>query len=114
MNISSIRYRWRDALLRLSADQLGLLFLWISLLIQARFESQRWLRALESGALQPVRREEILIVLSLVTFVGQMVDTPRNVARAIMQGPPMKDWPYLRPGSGAKVKHNEKMRSDDA
>ena len=73
MNISSIRYRWRDALLRLSADQLGLLFLWISLLIQARFESQRWLRALESGALQPVRREQILIVLSLVTFVGQMV-----------------------------------------
>ena len=28
-------------------------------------------------------------------------DTPENVARAIMQGPPMKDWPYLRPGSGA-------------
>ena len=45
---------------------------------------------------------------------GRIPDTPRNVARAIMQGPPMKDWPYLRPGSGAKVKHNEKMRSDDA
>ena len=29
-------------------------------------------------------------------------DTPRNVARAIMQGPPIKDWPYLKPGSGAK------------
>ena len=50
-----------------------LLFLWISLLIQARFESERWLRALEMGALQPASREEILIVLSLVTFVGQMV-----------------------------------------
>ena len=29
-------------------------------------------------------------------------DTPKNVARAIMQGPPMKHWPYLQPGSGAK------------
>ena len=44
----------------------------------------------------------------------RIADTPRNVARAIMQGPPMKDWPYLQSGSGAKVKHNEKMRSDDA
>ena len=50
-----------------------LLFLWISLLIQARFESERWLRAVETGRIQPAWREEILIVLSLVTFVGQMV-----------------------------------------
>ena len=50
-----------------------LLFLWVSLLIEARFESQRWLRAIETGRIQPAWREEILIVLSLVTFVGQMV-----------------------------------------
>ena len=50
-----------------------LLFLWISLLIEARFESQRWLRAIETGRIQPAWREDILIVLSLVTFVGQMV-----------------------------------------
>ena len=34
-------------------------------------------------------------------------DTPRNVARVIMQGPPMKDWPYLKPGSGAKIEQPE-------
>ena len=50
-----------------------LLFLWVSLLIEARFESQRWLLAIETGRIQPVWRENILIVLSLVTFVGQMV-----------------------------------------
>ena len=26
-------------------------------------------------------------------------DTPENVARACMQGPPMKDWPYLKKSS---------------
>ena len=35
---------------------------------------------------------------------GRIPDTPKNVARAIMQGPPMKDWPYLKAGSGAKRK----------
>ena len=50
-----------------------LLFLWVSLLVSTRFESQRWLRALESGELVPVRRDDILAVLSLVAFVGQMV-----------------------------------------
>lgn len=34
-------------------------------------------------------------------------DTPRNVARVIMQEPPMKDWPYLKPGSGAKRERTE-------
>ncbi len=34
-------------------------------------------------------------------------DTPRNVAHAIIQGPPMKDWPYLKPGSGAKRERPE-------
>ena len=30
-------------------------------------------------------------------------DTPENIARAILQGPPKKEWDYLKPGSGAKV-----------
>ena len=30
-------------------------------------------------------------------------DTPENIARACMTGPPKKDWDYLKPGSGAKV-----------
>ena len=34
-------------------------------------------------------------------------DTPSNVARAIMQGPPMKHWDYLKPGSGAKRERPE-------
>ena len=25
-------------------------------------------------------------------------DTPENVARAIMQGPPKRDWDFLKPG----------------
>ena len=29
-------------------------------------------------------------------------DTPENVARACMQGPPKQDWDYLKPGSDAK------------
>ena len=29
-------------------------------------------------------------------------DTPENIARACMQGPPKKDWDYLKPGSGAR------------
>ena len=30
-------------------------------------------------------------------------DRPENIARAILQLPPKKDWDYLKPGSGAKV-----------
>ena len=30
-------------------------------------------------------------------------DTPENIAWACMQGPPAKDWDFLKPGSGAKV-----------
>ena len=30
-------------------------------------------------------------------------DTPENIARACMQGPPAKKWDFLKPGSGAKV-----------
>jgi len=32
-------------------------------------------------------------------------DTPENIARACMVGPPKaeKEWNYLKPGSGAKV-----------
>ena len=26
-------------------------------------------------------------------------DTPENILRACMQGPPKKDWDYLKPGS---------------
>ena len=37
-----------------------LLFLWVSLLIETRFESQRWLRAVETGRIQSACREEIL------------------------------------------------------
>ena len=29
-------------------------------------------------------------------------DTPENVARACMQRPPMKDWPYLAKAKDAK------------
>ena len=29
-------------------------------------------------------------------------DTPEIIARACIQGPPKKDWDYLKPGSGAK------------
>ena len=29
-------------------------------------------------------------------------DTPENIARACMQGPPKKDWEFHKPGSGAK------------
>ena len=50
-----------------------ILFLWIALLIQARFESQRWLRAIENGALHPSRREEMLILLTFIRFTGQVV-----------------------------------------
>ena len=30
-------------------------------------------------------------------------DTPENIARACMQGPPAKKWDFLKPDSGAKV-----------
>ncbi len=30
-------------------------------------------------------------------------DTPENIARACMQGPPAENWDFLKPGSGAKV-----------
>ena len=50
-----------------------ILCLWIVLLIQSRFESQRWLRAIERGALQPGRREEMLILLTFISFTGQVV-----------------------------------------
>lgn len=30
-------------------------------------------------------------------------DTPENIARACMMGPPKTDWDYLKPGSGARV-----------
>ena len=33
----------------------------------------------------------------------QIPDTPENIARAIMQGPPKKDWQFMKPGSGAKI-----------
>ena len=29
-------------------------------------------------------------------------DTPENVARAAMQGPPKKEWRYLKKGNGEK------------
>lgn len=29
-------------------------------------------------------------------------DTPENIARACMQGPPKKDWDFLKPGSTAR------------
>lgn len=32
-------------------------------------------------------------------------DTPENIARACMQGPPKKDWDFLKPGSGARRHH---------
>ena len=31
-------------------------------------------------------------------------DTPENIARACMEGPPKRDWRYLEPGSDAKAK----------
>jgi hypothetical protein len=33
-------------------------------------------------------------------------DTPKNVAQAILNTPPKKDkdWDFLKPGSGAKLK----------
>ena len=35
-------------------------------------------------------------------------DTPENIARACMTGPPKKEteWNYLKPGSGAKVEQD--------
>ena len=30
-------------------------------------------------------------------------DVPENVARACMQGPPKRDWDFLKSGSGAKI-----------
>lgn len=33
-------------------------------------------------------------------------DTPENIARACMQGPPKKDWDYLKPGSGARIERD--------
>ena len=29
-------------------------------------------------------------------------DTPENIARACMQGPPTEEWDVLKPGSGAR------------
>ena len=29
-------------------------------------------------------------------------DTPENIARACMQGPPKKDWDFLKPNSPAR------------
>ena len=29
-------------------------------------------------------------------FIPGIPDTPENIARAIMQGPPKKDWRYLK------------------
>ena len=31
-------------------------------------------------------------------------DSPENIARACMEGPPKRDWRYLEPGSDAKAK----------
>ena len=33
-------------------------------------------------------------------------DTPENIARACMQGPPKKSWDFLKPGSGARREYN--------
>ncbi len=37
------------------------------------------------------------------TIPEPIPDTPENIARACMQGPPAKDWDFLKPGSGAKT-----------
>ena len=35
-------------------------------------------------------------------------DTPENIARACMQGPPKRDWDYLKPESESRVKPKQK------
>ena len=39
-------------------------------------------------------------------------DTPENVARAIMQGPPKKDWDFLKPGGAGYVAEDEGTDAD--
>lgn len=39
--------------------------------------------------------------------VEPIPDTPENVARAIMQGPPKKDWRFLRRRRRARDTENE-------
>lgn len=47
---------------------------------------------------QPTRGRPVKLIMP-----EPIPDTPENIARACMQGPPKKDWDYLKPGSGAKV-----------
>jgi len=37
-----------------------------------------------------------------LTMADPTPDTPANIARTCMQGPPKKDWNYLKPDSPAK------------
>ncbi len=39
-------------------------------------------------------------------------DTPENIARACMQGPPKRDWDYLEPGSEARVERRDQGEPD--
>ena len=34
-------------------------------------------------------------------------DTPENIARACMEGPPKRRWDYLEPGSEARVQRHD-------
>ena len=34
-------------------------------------------------------------------------DTPENVAKAILRGPPKREWDFLKPGSGAKIERDD-------
>ena len=38
-------------------------------------------------------------------------DTPENIALACMQGPPKKDWDYLKKRKGLKVGRKQKRDS---
>ena len=35
-------------------------------------------------------------------------DTPENIVRACMQGPPRRDWDFMKPGSGARIEKKVK------
>ena len=37
-----------------------------------------------------------------LTMPEPILDTPANIDRACMQGPPKKDWRYLKPNSPAR------------
>lgn len=45
---------------------------------------------------EPKQREAKPEEETTLGFIPGIPDTPENIARAIMQGPPKKDWRYLK------------------